>query len=213
MQEDVRVLQSGMKKVVHHLLRMNTDFGSMDALEFGAKDGAGHAPVLVPHVRTYEAWEIDPANADLLQKNLASAKVVIGDGFELAKLRSIDKVGYDLIVFDCPQGVFGKDGQYCDHMEALELVNSLLKDKGLVIFNVKLKPYDYDNHPKWQQRRNAYYQMTDTAALTLEFAETFYSLLFQKMGMSVQNQFSVPRPQEPHLFYMVYELKRHCTSS
>jgi hypothetical protein len=211
MDEKVRVLRNGMEFVVSRLRSMNIDLSKMNALEFGAKDGLGHAPALQKHVGSYEAWEIEESNRISLETNLPGARIVIGDGFDLAKEREREKTTYDLIVFDCPQNIFGREGQYCDHMEALELVRTLMSDEGVVVFNVKTKPYDFDQSPKWQARRNDYYQMKVTANLTLGFVEAFYDLLFYRMDMGIQNRFVVPRPQEPNLFYVVYQLKRRST--
>ena len=177
------------------------------ALDFFAREGDWQTKYYAKKVKHIHAWEINPSFAKQLRKNLFEyGDVVIGDSFKLADETNIK---FDIIVFDNPQGCYGENNSYCEHFEALKFVPKLLNDGGgLVVFNVKLVPWKYDDKKEWKKRRNEFYKMKDCSNLSKDFIDSFYNNLFTSQGFKVDFSFMVKRPQEGGLYLYTIKLSR-----
>jgi hypothetical protein len=197
-------MQAPMRRVCERLGREGITLDTLDALEFYAREGDWQAAGYAPWVRSVEAWEIDPRCEPALRRNLPGARIRIGDSYAMAREPG-NSGGFDFIVLDNPQGVFGPQGHWCEHFEALELVPQLLRTPGVVICNVNTAPYDYDQHPAWRARREAFYGIPTTERLEAEFVEGFYRRWWAARGLDTAGFFLEPR-HEPMLWYAVMQL-------
>lgn len=193
--------QAPMARVCARLEAAGIDLGSCRALEFFAREGDWHTMTYACRVAELDAWEIDPNREAALRKNLPHAHIRIGDSFELAAQREF-AAQFDLIVYDNPQMFFGYLDQYCEHFEALGTLLNLMKAQGVVVFNVNMKPFDYNKWPRWQAKRNQFYECWDTQKLTQKFIMGFYKRYFERLGLRVRHAFLEPRHQS-HLDYFV----------
>jgi len=195
-----------MKRICFELESRSINLGNMSALEFFAREGDWQTIAYANKVKTIEAWEINPEFKLSLMKNLPGATVRIGDSFERARDSSV-KGMFDMIVFDNPQGTFGKNEQYCEHFEAIETVSALAKKQAIVIFNVNYRPFNFNNLLLWQKRRTQFYEKKDTGYLSIDFLLSFYEDYFSRKGFQKEFCFAVNRNEE-YLSYLVYSLIR-----
>jgi hypothetical protein len=176
------------------------------ALDFFAREGDWQTKYIAEKVHQIHAWEVNPLFEKELRKNLPQgSQIVIGNSFEMASQKQNI---FDVLIFDNPQGCYGPANQYCEHFDALPLIPNLIKPEGgLIIFNVKLEPFDYESKTLWQRRRNLFFGVKDASKLTTEFAQTFYNDFFCQMAYKVEFSFLVPRPQETGLYSMVTRIR------
>lgn len=176
------------------------------ALDFFAREGDWQTAFYAKKVKKVVAWEINPKFEEKLYKNLPlTAEITIGDSFKLA-LSETRK--FDMIVIDNPQGCFGEENFYCEHFEALSFIPKLLKKDGILVFNVKLKPWNYNDNFIWQKRRNEFYKLNDCSNLTQDFVLEFYKDLFLFYNLSSEFEFLEKRPQESGLFSYVIKFSK-----
>jgi hypothetical protein len=195
-----------MARICEKLSEKGVKLSTLRALEFFARDGSWQTTVYADKVKELHAWEIEKTFEETLKANLPNAKVRIGDSFELAKEEEFAGQ-FDFIVIDNPQGIYGDKEQYCEHFEALECVEQLLSDKGIVIFNINHKPFDYDKHTKWPKRRAEFYGLENTSQIPLHFLKEFYKIFFRVRGLVTKFRFIENRNDE-YLAYMVCYLSK-----
>lgn len=198
------ILQAPMRGVCQLLQDKDIDLRSLNALEFFAGEGDWQTVSYARKIKSLDAWEINPELESALRRNLPNAKIRIGDSYKLANLPEF-KNKFNFIVFDNPQVTFGSKNEYCEHFEALELIPILAKERSVVVFNVNTAPYNYDQHPEWQKRRNAFYKTDETEKLSLEFLESFYSQYFRTKNLRPEFILFEPR-HDGMLYYCVVEL-------
>jgi len=180
--------------------RLENEFGvevsSRTALEFCAREGEWQTVAYASRVKQVCAWEIDPRFLPKLRENLPpGSEITLGDSFELAALPA-NEHRFDFIVLDCPLCIYnGK----CEHFEALALLPYLAKAEAVVIFNVNIHPYDYDKHPEWAARRQAYYGV-DASRLALDFCLDFYRAKLAGLGFEVKAMFAENRAPADYLY-------------
>lgn len=192
-----------IKEIIARLNMTGISLTKMKALDFFAREGDWQTQYYANRVAEIHAWELDPTFEGKLKENLpTNAKIAIGDSHVMAKSC---KEKFDLIVLDNPQGCYGS---YCEHFDALPLALKLLKEEGIVIFNVKYKPFDYEDKKEWQRRRNKFYGV-DSSFLTMDFIDHFYKNYLMSEGFDTLNHFSVNRPQEEGLSAYVSILRKH----
>lgn len=191
----------GIKSVIDELRKRNVHLEKMKALDFFAREGDWQTKYYADLVDSIDAWEIDPKFENKLRENLPQAKITIGDSHELAR-KSNSK--YDIIVLDNPQSCYGN---YCEHFDALESVLPLLSKRGIIIFNVKTVPFNYENNLSWKSKRNSFYGR-DASSLDNEFLEKFYKDFFHKKKLQTEFFFYKERPQEFSLYSYVFSLVR-----
>ncbi len=195
-----------MMRVCEKLCEKGVELSKLRALEFFAREGNWQTTAYADKVKELHAWEIKKTFEETLKANLPGAKVRIGNSFELAESKEYAN-RFNLIVFDNPQGIYGKEEQYCEHFEALKCIKKLLSGEGIVIFNINFKPFDYDKSPQWRKRRDQFYGLRNTSEITLEFMEDYYKKYFKQLGLLTEFCFIEKRNDE-YLAYMVYSLKR-----
>lgn len=196
-----------MKNVCEELEARGIDISRMVALDFFARKGDWQASQYARKVKKIYAWEIKKNHKKDLIKNLPeNAKITIGDSFSLAKIPKYFNL-FDLIVLDNPMNCYA-NSMYCEHFEALPLIPILLKDNGVIVFNVKLSPYNLSMHSEWEKRRNIFYNVKDSKNLSLDFINKFYSEYFKKLGYKINFLFTKHRKQEKDLYYVVISVIR-----
>lgn len=191
-----------MLRICQKLDDKGINLRNFKALEFFAREGDWQTQSYAKRVKELHAWEVDPVFEEKLKINLPNAIVRIGDSFRMA-LEDIYYNYFDFIVFDNPQNVYG---EYCEHFESLPLVEKLMTDDGIVIFNVNLSPFNYDKSPVWQKRRSDYYGC-DASSLESIFLLNFYENEFKKQRFKVNFKFEEKRNHE-YLSYLVFSLSR-----
>lgn len=174
------------------------------ALEFFARTGEWQTTAYASKVAQLDAWEIDYEFEEELRRNLPGANISIGDSFLLARDPKV-RSHYDLIVLDNPQGSYGPDDVYTEHFQALPLVLPMLKDPGLVIFNINRAPFDFEQHPQWRKRREAWYGINTTDNIPIDFLLEHYRRYFRAQGYETGFCFNEPRNAD-YLEYLVYSL-------
>lgn len=182
------------------------DISNFVALDFFARAGDWQTKYFAERVQKTFAWEIDEKFEKELKKNLPSnSEVTIGDSFSLC----LEKKGFfDMVVLDNPQGCYGANNEHCEHFEALPLALDCLKDEGVIIFNVKVEPFNYEDKELWRYRRNSFYSLSDCSKLEKEFVFDFYESYMRDNGFSVDFNFWTRRPQEPGLFAMTMRVQK-----
>ena len=191
-----------MSLIMNQLNRLGTDISSLKALEFFARKGNWHTLSYANKVNSIEVWEIEAKFRNDLIVNIPHSSIRIGNSFEIAKESQYSNF-FNLIVFDNPQGVFGK---YCEHFECLNLTPVLiLQSGGLVIFNINKAPFNYDKDSIWAKKRNKYYDTTDASKLDANFLLNFYEDKFESLGFRTVFSFEQQRNKE-YLSYLVFNL-------
>lgn len=191
-----------MSLIMNQLNRMGTDISGLKALEFFARKGNWHTLSYANKVNSIEAWEIEAKFSNDLIVNIPHSSIRIGNSFEIAKESQYSNF-FNLIVFDNPQGLFGK---YCEHFECLKLTPVLiLQSGGLVIFNINKAPFNYDKDSIWAKKRNKYYDTTDASKLDANFLLNFYEDKFESLGFRTVFSFEQQRNKE-YLSYLVFNL-------
>lgn len=190
-----------MKRIVNRL-KTEYDFpiSNSTALDFFARDGGWQTVAFANEVSSVCAWEIDAQFLPQLKINLpTNAEITIGDSYEIA-LRPENQHRFDFIVLDNPQGIFG-DAK-CEHFEVLPLVLTLAKERAVLVFNVNIQPFNYDQNPSWAARRTAYYDRS-AVQLPLDFIVDFYNHKLENLGLKVQSIFVENRPPADYLYAVV----------
>ena len=199
-----------MKKICKTLESKGLDLSNMKALEIFARDGSWQTLAYSEKVKSLEAWEIDHIFKNDLKKNLPKAKIRILDSIkEIGNRKNFSE--YNFIVVDNGQGCYGNKKQYCEHFDVIPQIAKLLNRGGIIIFNINKEPFNFDNFPKWQARRNKYYNKNNTGRLALKWLLNFYKKLFLKSGHITMFSFNVSRKDFKHndyLHYLVYYLKK-----
>jgi len=193
----------GMRQLCENLERANFNLSDADAVEVFARQGDWHTVDYFPLVRSLEVWEIDEVHLSALRRNLPGAQVRQVNSIEYASAIE-NQASFDFIVIDNPQSVFGISGEYCEHFDLIDTVPGMLRSDGVVVFNVNIEPFNYDEHPKWRERRDAFYDSGSTNKLSLSELEVFYTKRFEATGKSVVDSFWVKRTD--YLYYMAFRL-------
>lgn len=147
--------------------------------------------------QSWNMHEIDPNYAAELQGNFPNANVYVGDSFVAISENSDER--FDLILADCPQGVFGSSQEYCEHFEFLELALRKAADEGVIFFNVNLQPYNDVSHGEsrkdnygmkdsslWFSKRQEFYG-TNASKLDIKFVRDFYEAYFLSNGFHLKS--------------------------
>jgi hypothetical protein len=181
-------------------------FDDLTALDFFARDASWQTVYYANKVKKIHAWEVENSFKNDLINNLPpQSQILIGDSHKLI-LKETQK--FDLIVIDNPQGCYGNNKQYCEHFEALPLCLKNASDNSVILFNVKTKPFNYEDKLLWQKARQKFYKKSNCSDLSVEFMHKFYSNLFKDAMFEVRFSFDLLRPQEDGLHLFVYGLSK-----
>lgn len=191
-----------MKRICDKLIKNGFQLDKYIALEFFAREGNWQTKSFSKFVKALYAWEIDIKFKDQLILNHPNANITIGNSFNISRELKYKSL-FDFIVIDNPQAVF--DG-YCEHFEALNRVNFLLKNSGIVIFNVNKKPFNYSENSIWANRRDDFYGR-NASNLDTKFLIDFYTKLFKSLNFKVKEIFEEKRNYE-YLSYIVVFLEK-----
>ncbi len=192
-----------MKRICLRLESEGVKLSDFSALDFFAREGDWQTIDYSNKVKTLEAWEINPEYLPGLKRNLPEATIRIVDSYSYGLQTNIR---YDFIVLDNPQAVFGPEGCYCEHFEALPVALRIVKMESIIIFNLNWAPFNFSAHPEWKMRRADFYKVQDTSYLSLQdFLLPFYRNYFELHGFKVIRSFVEPRNDE-YLAYAVFHL-------
>ena len=180
-----------MRRIISRLKNeFNVPISKCHAVDFFAREGALQTVVFAHEVAHICAWEIEQHYLPALKANLPQeAEITIGDSYEIA-LRRENLYRFDFLVLDNPQGIFG-DGK-CEHFEVLPLVPTLAMEYSVLVFNVNIEPFNYEQHPLWAARRELYYGR-NAAQLPIDFILEFYKDKLFDLGVKVNAIFAENR--------------------
>lgn len=175
-----------------------------EAIELFAREGDWHTVVYAPHVKSLEAWEINPEFYEGLSKNLPHAKIKIVDAWE--EIKKTNKK-YGLIVVDAPQATYGENDEHCEHFGLLPDLFNIANDGCIIILNVNVMPYDLDKNPLWQAERRKYYKTEHPEQLSLSRTIQHYREICIENGFEVLWHFFQQR-ETGFIYYLVLQLER-----
>jgi len=191
-----------MENICRRLQNSGEPLSAYSALEFFAREGEWQTKSYAHLVKELHLWELDPIYENALKINFPQGHIRIGDSFKLAQEPQY-RQRFNWLVLDNPQMIYG---DYCEHFEALNLAAVLMASVGVLIFNVNKKPFNYDRHTDWQDRRRAYYGC-NAAHLATSFLLDFYRKRIEKLGFNVRYMYEEPRNTE-YLSYIVAGVSR-----
>lgn len=206
---------SGITELILKLEKNGVKFEELDTLEVFGRDGSWHTTSYANKVKSLEVWEIDPSWKKNLEKNLPNSTIKIIDSIKtIYNYKNTKK--FNFIVIDNPQMLYGPlqdnlEPAYCEHFEVLKNIDKILASEGIIVFNVNLKPFNYDKWQLWKKRREIFYGNTDTSNLSLDFSLQFYKTFFENINFQVlfytYVRRTTPNPFET-LYYFAYHLRK-----
>tara|TARA_R110001583_G_scaffold90811_1_gene232810 strand:+ start:8969 stop:9559 length:591 start_codon:yes stop_codon:yes gene_type:complete len=192
-----------------YILNKVPNLKECETLDIFAREGDWQSYKLSSKVKSIEAWDINPKFIDKLKLNLPNAKVYCRDSIEF--INNNDYTKFDILVIDNGLNCYGDDNKYCEHFDFIHNIKNVLKNECFVIFNVVLKPFNYENFPEWISRRNEFYNIKDSSNLSKSFIEKFYKNLFKSLGFNTVNYYTICREHHngnDYLYYVGIELKK-----
>ena len=179
---------------VVNFLDDNIDLSQCNFFEPFAQTGAKHTKQFYQKVKNVEAWEIDKNLEKELRKNLPDATIKICDSIEVVSSDNfILDEKFDILAIDAPLNCYGEQEQYCEHFDFFSHIPKLVKDHGVVIFNVITSPFNYKDSPRWKERREAYYDSTETGNMSVDFMVDFYKNKIKELGYNTNFEFTTCR--------------------
>lgn len=207
-----------IKQEIYHRLRLYPIYRVIDAinsrlplkgcsaLEAFAYTGAWQARAYSSYPAYLEAWEIDPACEQELQKNLPRAVIKITDSFnEILHCRQ----KFDFINGDTHQGIFGP---YCENFEFFPLLFGVAKSDCIVNLNVipEAPAYWRKRYPalfneEHLKRRKDFYGNVNPEKLSLNEMLEAYSQMAAKHNFEIVWHYYLKRSLT---YYLVLHLRR-----
>lgn len=209
---------SGMNDLIKKLEQKGIKFENLNALEVFGRGGDWHTTSYANKVKYLEIWEIDSKWENELKRNLPNAKIKIQDSIRtIYDSNNLEK--FSFVVIDNPQMLYGPQSEnleplYCEHFEVLKKIDRIVEPDSIIIFNVNLRPYDYEKWPQWRKRRENFYVNVDTSNINLDFLLNFYKKFFENMNFSVLFYTFVKRKTPnsmEELYYFAYRIKKNHT--
>jgi len=198
----------GIKEVINYLTDININLKNMNAVDIFAGDGTFCSHLLAAKVKTMDCFEIDGKIFEKLIHNLSKFESVKNFyNCDSIKFFNKNQKKYDFIFLDNPQGKYGK---YFEYFDALLNVKNMLTNKSILVHNLNVKPYQYDNSSLWAKKRDLFYGKNDCSNLTLDFMKQFHISFFKKIGVKVKSLEFIPREKykgDVYLYHAVYELE------
>lgn len=208
---------SPMQQLFRELQRRSVQPSQMDALEMFGGDGGRHTLDYQHRVRSLDVWESDTAYEATLRKNLPRARIRMTDTF---RELHITASSYDLIVIDCPGGLYGQEKRYCEHFEVFTpSLFRIFRDSVVVIVNVFPEPaaaFDGDlevaeNASRLREilsRRGAFYRTARPELLPVEEMIATYRHVAFASGFNLEWHFSLRRTTRSKAYYLALGLTR-----
>ena len=195
-----------IKKIFLKFKKKKISFKNWIVLEFFARDGSWHTNDYNTFVKKIIAWEINKKFKKKFKENIPNSEFIIGDSFNLLKRKKYFGK-FNLIILDNPQYFYGKNKEYCEHFEAIELIKKLfVKNRSYLIFNINKKPFNYKKLKNWRKKRDEYYGF-DTKKIPTRKIINFYRKKFKELGYKVFDCFEQKRNND-YLSYLVLSLKK-----
>lgn len=202
-----------MGKVLKELEKRGIRIKKLDTIELFARGGDWHTMDYAPFVKSVEAWEIDPVYKDTLKRNLPNAKIVITDSIKKIKET---KRKFDFIISDNPEGVYGKNDEYCEHFDIFSDIFRLIDEKGIVMVNVfpKLNKNVLRGNIRleeiikkgWLERRKKFYNTVNPADISLHKMLGVYRKIIKSNGFELEWYFLQRR--NAIVYYLVLGVKK-----
>jgi len=203
----VKLKDSAIKNIIKYFENKGYDFSTKNGVEFFGREGDWQTKTIASNIKKIKVLEINDDHFEKLTDNLPSnADVKICDA-----IKEIDVIQekFDIISLDNPMNCFGDNLQYCEHFDILHKIKKIIENEALIIFNVKTKPFNYEENFLWKKRRNEFYNINNTSSLTLDFLEKFYIKFFKtKFKYSILDNTIEKRPQEKGLYQFAFLLAR-----
>lgn len=187
--------------------RRGVSLNETDALEVFGGDGTRHTIDYHPLVRSLDVWEIDPGLLTSLRRNLPGARITIADSFsEIQTTRN----AYGLIVIDNPAGLYGLQGQHCEHFEIFTpSLFRIAQSSVTIVVNVlpdlarASRAWRAALSTKHLQKRCEFYGTDHPELIPVEEMLTAYRRITASSGFSWRWHFSICRAARSQLQYLV----------
>jgi hypothetical protein len=193
----------GMAKLCEMLEEVGFPLSKAHAVEVFARQGDWHTLDYYQKVASVEAWEIDDSHLAGLRENLPKAEIKQVDSIHYIRQEENFNVA-DLLVIDNPQNTFGPNNEYCEHFDVIDPALKMLRPGGVIVFNVNIEPFNYQQFPDWRVRRELFYGPMNTAKLSMDELVEFYRRRFEASGRVVTDKLQSFRTD--YLHYMAYRL-------
>lgn len=205
---------SPIQQVCKEARRRGVRLHEARALEVFGLTGELHTLDYAPYVATLQIWEIDPACAAPLRRNLPHACVKIVDTYE--EIERTPK-RFDLIVVDNPEHVYGP---YCEHFELFPRLFRVASDNAIIILNV-IPRLDDDVRRDWPylfeeydialhlERRRAFYQTARPDSVSYDEMVAVYRDLARAHGFALEWHFIRRRgSRRDFVYYLALKVQR-----
>ena len=164
----------------------------INGIELFAGGGSWVTETIMSEIPSLVLVEIETENVRKLQERFPESLVLCGDSINDFEAYAEIVGNSGVVALDNPSAIFGNEGEYCEHFEVLPLVlDSQLRARQCVIFNVNIRPFAMSMHPGWLERRATFYGPHHDWQLA-EFIN-FYVNLGRKFGKSVVEIVPIPR--------------------
>lgn len=205
-----------MNELIKKLEQKGIKFENLNALEVFGRAGDWHTTSYANKVKHLEVWEIDSKWENELKYNLPNAKIKIQDSIRTIYGNS-DLEKFSFVVIDNPQMLYGPQSEnlepsYCEHFEVLKKIDRIAASDSIIVFNVNLRPYDYEKWSQWKKRRENFYGNVDTSNMSLDFLLNFYKKFFENMNFKVIFYTFVKRKTpnlNEELYYFAYQIAQN----
>lgn len=191
-------------------------------VDFFARTGEWITTSFEPLAKKWICCEISETHREALRTSMPSAELIFNDSFnEVKKMNNLD-----VVLADCPQGLFGENGSYAEHFEFLPLLMEKLSNQAVLFFNVNTEPYHDKTHSasrpddygmrdfeEWSSRRMKFYDLSSHKPLSKDFVREFYEVFFRDFGFRTSWFLGLHEPpnlggHNPHIYRVLTALER-----
>lgn len=197
-----------MEKVLYKLNRKGIDVENLNALEVFGYIGTWHTLDYARIVKSLDVWEIDPECERFLRSNLPMADIKITNSFE--EIKTVARK-YNFIVVDNSMGIYGENGEYCEHFDLFPAIFRVMQDECVLVLNVipKIEEKDRQQYPylfnaEQLKRREQFYITNHPDNLSFQEMVNAYSKYAEQNGFRVEWFFTQKRSS---VYYLVIKLK------
>lgn len=159
--------------------------GPVDAVELFAGNGHLYTALLARHCRSVLGCDVEPRHQAAFERNVCGGTFVCRDSVQWLEALDIGVNTWHIVSVDNPLGIFGPR-PYCEHFDVVPHLHKIVRPKSVVALNIVRKPYSYDIHPEWQQRRADFYGRP-SAELRADWTVKYYETLLARQGLQVHS--------------------------